>query len=99
MKLNTIRATVMGVVTIGALTSCAFPDSTYTWYKEREPLPFTWHIVPQEAVQAYCSEYKGYAMACAYWVEGDHCWIFTASERNMRLTKAHEEKHCAGWSH
>lgn len=84
-----------------ALTGCAipFPESSYTWRKTHNALPHTWHIVPQSAVQAYCSHHQGYAMACAYWIEGDHCWIFTASQRNMIAVKEHEEKHCSGWNH
>jgi hypothetical protein len=90
-----MKAAIMAVL----LAGCATPDFMYKWERTHEPLPFTWHIVPQEAVQAYCSDYNGYAMACAYWIENDHCWIFTASEWNMRVSKAHEERHCAGWNH
>lgn len=84
-----------------ALTGCAIPfhESNFDWKKEYEPLPHTWHIVPQEAVQAYCSHYSGYIMSCAYRLPGDHCWIFTASQHNLRMTREHEEKHCAGWTH
>jgi len=84
-----------------ALSGCAipFPDSMYDWKRTHEPLPHTWHIVPQEAVQAYCAHSNSYVMSCAYWVTGDHCWIFTASQHNMEATRKHEERHCAGWNH
>ena len=84
-----------------SLSGCAikFPESMYDWKQTHEALPHTWHIVPQEAVQAYCSHASGYIMACAYWIPGDHCWIFTASQRNLDAAREHEEKHCAGWNH
>lgn len=74
------------------------PDSTYTWFKEREPLPYTTHIVPQQVVQAYCAHSPTFAGACTYW-DAEQCWIFASSERFMAMMLLHEQKHCEGWNH
>lgn len=71
----------------------------YEWRKEREPLPFTWHFIPQEAVQAYCSHTKSPIYACAYW-DHEQCWIFTRDFKRLTPDMVwHEERHCNGWNH
>lgn len=86
-----------------ALQGCSvfmqpLPDSTYTWFKEREPLPYTTHIVPQAAVQAYCQHSPTFAGACTYW-DHEQCWIFASSQRFMDMLYEHEKRHCEGWNH
>lgn len=80
------------------LGGCATPDFMFNWYRSHEPLPRTWHVVPQSAVQAYCGR-SDHLLACAYWIEGDHCWIFTSQKNPTPYVIAHEERHCDGWSH
>lgn len=83
------------------LTGCAglpIHDDFYDWYKERDPLPYTTHIIPQAAVQAYCSHTKRFAMACTYW-DREQCWIFASTEHYMAMTLLHEKRHCDGWNH
>lgn len=84
-------------------TGCALlmeplPDDAYTWEKTRQAVPYTIHVVPQTAVQAYCSHESAYVMACAYY-DSEHCWIFSSSDTAMRKMIAHEVKHCDGWDH
>lgn len=86
-----------------ALSGCStvlipYPDSIYKWKKVREPLPYTMHIIPQQAVDSYCSSAKSKAYACAVW-DHEECWIFASSEWNMMINKEHEIEHCLGKDH
>lgn len=74
------------------------PDHVYEWKKTRNSLPYTTHIIPQDAVEAYCSKSKSKAYGCAVW-DYEQCWIFSSSECNMKMTLPHEIKHCSGWDH
>ncbi len=100
MKALIIAAAV--VLSSGCASKMPMPihDDFYDWKMTHEALPFTWHYVPQEAVQAYCSKVEQkLLLACAYWIEGDHCWIFTAHADLHPETRLHEEKHCEGYNH
>lgn len=84
-------------------TGCALmmeplPDDAYMWEKTRQAVPYTAHVVPQAAVQAYCSHESAYVMACAYY-DSDQCWIFASSKRAMSKMLNHEIRHCEGWDH
>jgi len=74
------------------------PDHVYNWKKTRGALPYTTHIVPQLAVEAYCSQAKTMAYGCAIW-DHEQCWIMASSEWNLKMTLHHEIKHCEGWEH
>lgn len=83
------------------LSGCSLPihNDFYQWYRSHDPLPFSWHEVPQSAVEAYCSHTKSMIYACAYW-DHEWCWIFT--EKISELTQDmvwHEEEHCRGVNH
>jgi len=86
-----------------ALGGCAalmvpVSEDVYTWQKTRSALPYSVHIIPQQAVQAYCSHTRRFLIACAYW-DGQQCWIFASTPRFMDMKREHEVKHCEGWDH
>lgn len=94
---------VFWAVVIFLISGCSVfmepvPESVYNWQKTHEARPSTEHIIPQQAVQAYCSQTGRFVMACSYW-DHEQCWIFASSKGLMDMMSAHETKHCQGWSH
>lgn len=57
--MDILRKTVIALACV-AMGGCAaliqpYPEEVYRWYQTRDPLPYTEHLVPQDAVQAYCA--------------------------------------------
>lgn len=91
-----MKAAFMGLMLAGC--AIAFPEFVYDWEKTHDPLPFTWHQIPQEAVNAMCGVSSFHVIACNL-RDHEHCWIFTAYSKVSEQVRLHEEKHCAGYSH
>lgn len=88
---------------IMSLQGCAVlmapvPDDAYTWQKTGPELPASEHIIPQQAVQAYCNTTSRFVMACAY-RDHERCYIFASSKGLMDMMRKHEARHCEGWDH
>jgi hypothetical protein len=100
MKVSRLIAVCIAAVSLGGCSVFMepLPESTYNWQKTGQPLPMTEHIIPQSAVQAYCSQTSRFVMACAY-RDHEHCWVFASSKGLMDMMREHETRHCKGWSH
>ena len=90
----------LGSLALGGCAALMVPvsEDVYHWQKTRPALPYTEHVIPQQAVQAYCSHTSRFVMACAWW-DGEQCWIFAGSQQRMDMMRLHEAKHCEGWDH
>jgi hypothetical protein len=97
-----MRAVLLLIFSL-ALNGCAalmspLPEDTYTWHKTGDELPMVEQVVPQQAVQAYCSQTSRFVMACSVRTESE-CFVFASSKSLMEMMRPHETRHCDGWDH
>ena len=99
--LNALLIALAIIACIALLTGCASFD--YDWQRAHPAAPKPWRTVIVQDVDATCRALHSQGvgieriLGCATW-RADGCTIYLP-EGAAPWTVAHEQRHCAGWTH